>query len=615
MAVNSSQPQAPAGASLPPVPPPAGKTAQININFCKNPRCANFGVPADITKYARKADAASAAKPGSAYRLAGVGKNRPALKCLLCGETFTIKSNQAVLQELWRYWRYLHPLKLPCCPNKFCFNAYVPIPDRTAYYRYGTTAAGTPRYQCRFCGATVTHGGRALKKQRITHLNKTILLALTNKVVLSRITKITGINFVTLYGKIDFLHRQCLSFAAAKESQLPKLEIPRLYISVDRQDYHINWNRRADRRNVVLHGMGSADNDSGYVFAMNVNFDPMMDPAKVEQNAAASNDSALPLPHRQYARLWLSYEYKESLKAAEAEKLRKAAKKAAGHKIRNLGDEIEDSYEAVGLREDTEVSDIKSKNQKLPDAKGMQVHEEYSLYGHFQFLSRLLPKVGKLRFFLDQDSGMRAACFGAFAQDIKAKRVDAFYVRIAKEMTVDKKRKLVGQGKARFNQAQKAFPSLAPEEVKAEMMKAEIANAAAIGKYDDRWCMHPLPDMREPDKAVSWLTNLGDPAVEYDEAHQAQLFLKASLRGIDNFFQRIRRGLNPLERALVTASKDRRAWHGYHPYNPALVGKLLDIYRVVHNFVEAGGDQRTPAMRLGLSDHVVTPEEIIYFTR
>jgi len=37
------------------------------------------------------------------------------------------------------------------------------------------------------------------------------------------------------------------------------------------------------------------------------------------------------------------------------------------------------------------------------------------------------------------------------------------------------------------------------------------------------------------------------------------------------------------------------------PYKPAMVGKLLDIFRVFYNFVEVGRDKQTPAMRLGLA--------------
>ena len=70
----------------------------------------------------------------------------------------------------------------------------------------------------------------------------------------------------------------------------------------------------------------------------------------------------------------------------------------------------------------------------------MQIHAEYTLYGHFFFLRQLFGGVEKLRFCLDQDSGMRAACLAAFQPEMKARTADAFYVRITKELTVNEKR-------------------------------------------------------------------------------------------------------------------------------------------------------------------------------
>jgi len=84
------------------------------------------------------------------------------------------------------------------------------------------------------------------------------------------------------------------------------LAIRRLYLSTDRQDYMVNWSRDTDRRNVVLHAVGTADNPSGYVFGMHLNFDREHDPAAIETDAKATGDIALPYPHRKHARLWLS---------------------------------------------------------------------------------------------------------------------------------------------------------------------------------------------------------------------------------------------------------------------------------------------------------------------
>jgi hypothetical protein len=597
----------------PPVPEPVG---EIDVNFCKNPRCANFGVPADIVKYRRKATTGLASVPGTAYGLAGIGNNRPGLKCLLCGEHFSLKSNLAVSEELDRYWRYLEGPKASC-PDEDCANHWIAVgsPEaKGAYYRHGVTATGTPRLRCRLCSATFAIGGRAIKRQRITHLNKSVLLAVTNKEPMRRILKLTGLSTQTLYGKIDFLHRQCLAFAGDRERELLTKEIRRLYVSVDRQDYMVNWSRQDDRRNIVLHAIGSADNESGYVFGMHLNFDASLDAEWVEKDAAKRQDTALPHPFRRYARVWLEQDYKDVLKANTAEKERKRAKAAKAPVGKSLNYKIEDAYDAAASREDSEVSELKDEDQKLPDATGMQIHEEYALYGHFQFLQRLLPKVEKLRFFLDQDSGMRAACFAAFAPDIVIKRADVFYVRIAKEYTVDKKRALLAEAKSEFKKMAEANPTLKPHEVQMLLMQAEIAESVTIGKWADRWCLHPTPTMSEPDKAMSWQTDLGPEAQNYDAQHTANLFLKASLHGIDNFFQRIRRSVSTLERPLLTASKNRRTWYGYMPYNPVMVEKLLTIYRVMHNFVEVGKDGKTPAMRLGLAAGPIRPEDIVYFT-
>ena len=296
--------------------------------------------------------------------------------------------------------------------------------------------------------------------------------------------------------------------------------------------------------------------------------------------------------------------------SGESQESRQGSKRPAR---RELSDVIADAYDAAAIREDSEVADERNDegNRKLPDAKGMQVHEEYSLYGHFQFLKNLLRRVEKLRFFMDQDSGMRAACFAAFASDITSRRVDAFFVRLTQEVTVDRKRAALASAKAAFKLVHDANPGWEPHEVEREMMKTEIARSVAIGKWSDRGCLHPMPNLSEPKKAMCWLTDLGD----YDEDHKAQLFLKASLAGIDNFFQRVRRSLNPLERPLLTASKNRRTWYGYSPYNPAMAEKLLDIYRVMHNFVEVGKDGKTPAIRLGLAKVPSTPEDVLYFQK
>ncbi len=68
------------------------------------------------------------------------------------------------------------------------------------------------------------------------------------------------------------------------------MAISRLYLGVHRQDYVVNWTRHADRRNVMLHAVGIADNNTGYVFGMHLNYDASLDSEIIETDALNIGD-------------------------------------------------------------------------------------------------------------------------------------------------------------------------------------------------------------------------------------------------------------------------------------------------------------------------------------
>jgi hypothetical protein len=96
-------------------------------------------------------------------------------------------------------------------------------------------------------------------------------------------------------------------------------------------------------------------------------------------------------------------------------------------------------------------------------------------------------------------------------------------------------------------------------------MKMNIAVALPIGKSGDKWVEHPLPH-RQHDRTAG---RERSPAAEM--------------------------------------------WHGYGAYNPANLGKFLEIYRVYFNCCLTDKDKKTPAMRLGLADAPIDIHEILYF--
>ncbi|MFK5947616.1 MAG: hypothetical protein QM500_02455 [Methylococcales bacterium] len=566
----------------------------IQVNFCKNPLCDNYGIPASSVikpKYSRQQDS---------YYIVRAGRKPVArLHCKVCGEQFPIKSNLGIHEEVNRIGSYLNPAIEPSCPSESCSNHAVGISaGKLAYQSFGKTKSGSKRYKCKSCGKSFSVKN-ATTGQKSPHKNKLIFKLLMNKSPFRRICEVADVSMSTIYAKINFLHKQCLAFVAHRERQLINgKHIKRLYISVDRQEYVVNWSKRSDKRNIVLSAVGSADNSTGYVFQMNLNYDQNINPEKTDSHSKEINDCTEKHAYRQYARLWLDCDYKESLKYSITNK-----------KISlSLNDKIEKTYNETIGRDDIEVSEIVDNRQALPQ-KGMQVHAEYTLYGHFLHLKKLFNGVEKLRFFLDQDSGIRAACLSAFQQKIMARTCDAFYVRLNKNLTVDEKRRVLRNSRESFSKAQKEHPELTKNEIKLLLIKKRIDSMPEIGKWKDKWLLHPFPNMSEPEKAVCYLTDYDD----YDEEHQAWLYNKASMHGIDYFFMLVRRRLSLLERPISTSSGAWRRWFGYSAYNPDIIVKLLDIFRVYYNYCLTGQDKKTPAMRLGLAKGVVVPEDIIYF--
>lgn len=559
----------------------------IQYNTCKNPKCAHYGVhPED--------------KP-DAYAFAYGGKQFPVLKCNACGEMPPIKSNVGIYDEIQRLKAHIAPIAALKCTNEVCDNHTVPVGTPKAYRGFGKTASGTQRYRCNACGKTVSQP-KANSGQRVTHHNIDIFKMLVNKVPLSRIIEILDISWPLLYNRIDFIHEQCVRFAGNRERKLADMDIERLYISVDRQDHSINWTDRKDKRNVTLSAITSVDNSTGYVFGVHPNFDPTMNRDEVEKLSKDNNDEILPEPFRKTARLWTSTDYSKASK-------RGATRYGKGVDVMAS---VEGRYRELASREDVEAFDTKTKEEMLPNY-GVQIHAEYTMISHFYLLKDMMPKVKKWRFFLDQESGIRAAVLAAFREDVKANKAEAFYVSINKDMTVDEKRILTNEYKRRMRELKGEYPELSDEQIKLELLKQAIADIQHIGQWKDRWVNHPMPDMSEPEKAMCWLTEHD----QFDADHTAWLYNKATLHGVDSFFEKVRRRISLFERSINSSSSSGRVWNGYSAYNPAMVGKLLDIFRVVHNYVDnrkiKDQEPTTAAMRLGLAKAPTAYKDILYY--
>ena len=150
-------------------------------------------------------------------------------------------------------------------------------------------------------------------------------------------------------------------------------------------------------------------------------------------------------------------------------------------------------------RDEVAVSEEKTKDMALP-LHGMQEREQYTMHGHFRVLKGLLRGAERIRVYMDQDSGLRAALLAAFAERIKARTADGWYVSVLKESTIHQKENAVQKAKLRLADAAKRFPGLPDGQLMVELMKEEMARAKALGQYDDQWLAHPVPNMSEPAK-------------------------------------------------------------------------------------------------------------------
>lgn len=585
------------------------EVAGIQVNFCKNPRCVNYGVPASAEKQPKGRGARERGR--DSYRIAGSTHGRgvsiPVITCLECNEAPPIKSNQGVFEERERMAAYL-ATEDPSCPNESCPNHKVPVNQKKGHYQsFGATAAGSPRFRCLLCKKTFSVSiSKPAKNHQLPHKNSEVYSMLVNAVPMRRICKIAGISQKTLYDKIRFIHQQTMAFVARRERRLLTGEVrpEKLYLSVDRQDHLINWTNRKDKRQTQFQAVGTADNTSSYVFAIHLNYDPSLRPEVVEREAVGGGDYELKPPFRRHARLWLLGDYTP----AAAERLRTAGLRQNGG-AQSLNQTITQIYQEALARVDVEACDLPAEYTRLP-IKGMQVHAEYTLYGHFYFLRNLLRHVKKLRFFLDQESGIRAACLSAFQERIVARECDAFYVSINKTLTNDEKERAMREVDREIRRLNEEYPyDLSTTSLRRILIAHAIRQKTPMGPWRDMWVDVLTRIKSEPEKKVCHLTDFSD----YTEDHLAALMDKASLHGIDRFFAQIRNSLSLLARAPSSASNARRIWYQRNAYDPEVAAMLLDIFRVHYNYLEMGDDKKTPAMRLGLAKGKIRLTEILTF--
>ena len=144
----------------------------IQVNFCKNPQCKNFGVPVNTKKQPKGPGAKG--RGSDSYevnsQLNAKGEPLPTHECQLFREKLPIKSNLGIVEEMNRMLTYLEEKPTSCTDPK-CPNHLIDIKAGKPYYQsFGTTKSGSRRYRCKLCETTFSIG-LLTKQQRERHKN------------------------------------------------------------------------------------------------------------------------------------------------------------------------------------------------------------------------------------------------------------------------------------------------------------------------------------------------------------------------------------------------------------------------------------------------------------
>ena len=572
----------------------------IQVNFCKTPGCPNLCVEPLLGRIR------SGRQSGSdGYRVVGVRADSR-LHCSYCGVESRIKSNRAIDQE---FQRQAAPLFAPSpliCPTEGC--PADPRHPTKAFQKFGRSAAGALRFRCRSCKATFSVPGPTARQRR-TRVNASVFRHLVNKVPLNRIVELCGVSFPTLYDKIWFIHRQCSMFAAARETRLSTMDLGRRYLSTDRQDYIVNWGNRTNRKTIQLTAGATADRESGYLFAFSPNFDASLDQDQAEAAWLTAGDADKPPQMRDTARLWTKADYAQSLARTAAKRL----PPLQGRK----GDEV---AVVIEQREDLEVAESMVEGQQLPP-RGVQIHADYLVHGHYHHLRHLLRTTTHVNFSLDEDSGLLAACMGAFSDRVRDRSAEVVQVRIAKELSIDDRRRELSDARKTFAASVAALPKpikskhdgldeqrAATAVVAEEIRRLREASPEPGRKLQRVWVRNPIPDAAEPRKFWRYVSD-ADHLYNHDAAF---LLRMSTLWPVDKALAMLRRRVAMFERPVSSVRRARRSWQIYAAYDPRMVGLMLEIFRVWHNWLwRSPRDGKTAAERLGLAEGQVREDHIL----
>ncbi|MDW1964071.1 exonuclease domain-containing protein [Vibrio sp. Vb0587] len=591
----------------------------VQLNFCKNPNCSNYGIAAKNPKLNKDGTPILKGKgTNSKYGLANlytfanmrIGRG---LQCQMCNTKRILINNRAVVNEANRLKQAYKILPITCPDVSFkrtrrvnkCRNCEVDFLEKPERYNLkdiyydtsnGKKVAISQRLECRACKQSfrVPLIGRAGKQK--TEIDSYLFKSLVNKVVLNRITEIFDVDMSFIYSRIEFYYRQCLEFDRWHlEQNIHALNNKDFVFSMDRQHYLVNWTDARDSRPTKLVNTSTVDNESRYVFASTLNFDITSDSVAIRKDSDRLRDHEKETWRRKYAQ----YVFKDK---------------------------------------DLEKDDVDDDIPLKPPIEGLLVQQTYSALAHLEFMKEIYDQVGHVTLFADNDEGFDLGISVILKDYIESYKIFPFLIKAERNNASQSQDKQAWSEEVlqRHDLSRMEIDKLPKELQHEEFLKLSqkywIAESQKMvkksGYMKSEWLVHPFTG-KDRHIQIKPLMNIFisqehlNNLAEQTGSNIAENLLYSSLQGVDNYFQMIRRRLNMLERPITSATNGHR-WNGYASYNPKWSVMLLEILRVYLNYTvndkkildnkKSKRAPMTPAQKIGFADKKYTIDDILDFT-
>lgn len=459
--------------------------------------------------------------------------------------------------------------------------------------------------KCKACGTTFNVSTSSLQRQRKPYENKTVFQELVTKKPIRGIAKMTEMSPKAVYGKIDFIYRQCLGFLGEREGEAHRIRRNYIRLCIDKQDYMINWRSRKARRNIQFTSICTVEGKTGYVLGHHLNFDPDVEQVDVDDLAKAHGDlmaGSRSHFHRQ-PQYWKSDEF-----ADYARKTNLDVRPDIKQEPMLVEDLIDLTETSIKQWPRPEMADFPGLKNQLPES-GVMIHADYTSHAHALLVRRLIGTARHIDIYTDQDELIRNAFLSAFRGEVVTDRANMAYVQFQKHMIIDEKRQLSNRSRAKLNSMATQL-NLDQETMIARLMALEYALiSATVPDWKRKWVAHPRDTINEPKRRIQFITDTGRKSLE----DIGWLLSGASLAPVDNYFMRIRRLIYYLERPIPSHTNANRLYYGYAAYDPKRVLQLLTIFRAYTNYIDTDDRGETPAMRFGLAKGRVRFEDILYW--